>query len=159
MTTRSPIRYSAATGGFYHLDLHGIDRIPADAVPVSAKRHAALLEAHAGGSAIVADAAGRPRLATPAATIEQRRAAAVAAVRREARRRILAIASIERQSNDNAALALAAITGAPAASGALHRRQSIDLLRAAAASAIATLAGLDREGIETFQPAWPEEPK
>lgn len=46
--------YSKSTGGFYDAAIHG-DNIPADAVEITAERHAALMQAQAAGKQIVAN--------------------------------------------------------------------------------------------------------
>lgn len=53
--------YSATTGGFYALEIHG-SRMPADVVEISKEQHAELLAAQAIGKAIAGDGEGRPRL-------------------------------------------------------------------------------------------------
>lgn len=154
--------YSPSTGGFYDEAIHG-DAIPADAVKITAKRHAALLAAQAEGATIVAGAKG------PVAKVERMTAADWRAKRaRElkaaARRRILAIATLEQQSNDNAELALAAlqmnaeggcrIDFAPA----LERRRKIDELRACCNQLERGLAVLSIEQLQNFDAGacrWP----
>ncbi len=128
------IRWSASTGAFYRPSIHGA-AIPADAVAITDSRHAMLLEGQAAGRAIVAGMVGRPGLA-PArrVCVGELRTAAIDAVKSEAARRILAIATLERQSNDNALIALAALD--PAAdreqlASALDRRRRIDAIRTA----------------------------
>jgi len=145
------IRYSAATGGFYHTDLHA--EIPADAVTVSARRHAALIDAQAAGGRIVADSRGRPIVATDRVTIDQARSAAAAAIRRETRRRILAIASLERQSNDTAAIALAALGGGGDTAEAIARREAIEAVRARGRASRAELDTMTAAKLAAFDPA------
>jgi hypothetical protein len=112
--TMSHIYYSAARGGFYHADNHR--ELPEDAVRISRLRHRQLLEAQAQGRQIVANDAGRPVLAPIAPpSLEQLRAQATAAVNREAARRIKAVATIERQTNDSALIAQAALAHATGA--------------------------------------------
>jgi hypothetical protein len=112
--TMSHIYYSAARGGFFHADNHAT--LPDDAVRISRLRHRQLLEAQAQGRQIVANEAGRPVLAPIAPpSLEQMRAPATAAVNREAARRIKAVATIERQTNDNAVIAQAALAAATGA--------------------------------------------
>lgn len=53
--------YSAQTGGFYSVEIHG-ENIPDDAVEISDTEHAALIEGQSQGKCIVADANGRPTL-------------------------------------------------------------------------------------------------
>jgi hypothetical protein len=147
MTT---IRYSAATGGFYDTRLHAA--IPDDAVTITAASHARLMRAQGAGLRIVARGV-RPSIARPTtAPIEQLRDRARAAVRETARAQIYAIASLEQQSNDNAALAVAAIAGALSdqAAAALDRRVRIDAIRARANGAQADIATLDRDALDAF---------
>ena len=56
--------YSKTTGGFYATEIHG-DNIPADAVEITAKEHAALLEGQSQGKIIAADKNGNPILKDP----------------------------------------------------------------------------------------------
>src|SRR4028119_2486348 len=98
--------FDPATCGFL---IEGMHQIPADAVAISSGRHRQLLDGQAEGARIVAGAGGRPKLRWPSTAIEVRRAGAIGAVRHEARRRILEIASMHVQANDNAAIAQAAL--------------------------------------------------
>lgn len=59
------VLYSAETGGFYLLSVHGPAGIPADAVAITHAQHAALLDAQATGQVIVAGPDGYPRAAPP----------------------------------------------------------------------------------------------
>jgi len=134
--------WSPSTGGFYHAEIHG-SGMPEDAVAISAKRHAQLLAGQSAGRAIVADANGKPSL-TPAVrtTVATLRSYAGMDIRTEARRRILAVASIERQSNDNAVFALRALAldAAGTFDAAWSRRQRIDAIRAASNALEAKIA-------------------
>lgn len=56
--------YSAQTGGFYDLAIHG-DNIPANAVEITCEQHTALLEGQSQGKIIAADAKGFPVLQDP----------------------------------------------------------------------------------------------
>ncbi|MBX9816255.1 MAG: hypothetical protein A4S12_07020 [Proteobacteria bacterium SG_bin5] len=145
------IHWSASRAGFLH---GGIHDLPDDAVPVSDKRHRALLAGNARGGRIVSDARGRPRLEMPASRIEAIRAAKTRAIKAEARRRILAIAPLHRQANDNAALAAAALVGHlnELANAALDRRARIDAIRARSNEIEALLADLERPALEAFNP-------
>lgn len=58
--------YSASTGGFYDIEIHGTN-IPSDAVEITDDEHAALLTGQAEGKLISADASGHPVLTTPPA--------------------------------------------------------------------------------------------
>jgi hypothetical protein len=104
--TMARIYYSAARGGFFHEAIH--TALPEDAVRIPALHHARAGRAEQGRQ-IVADARGRcsPRFGCPA--IEELRAQANRALAAEAERRILALASLARQSNDNALIAQAAL--------------------------------------------------
>lgn len=55
--------YSATLKGFLK---KGIHTLPADAVPVTAKRHAQLMDAQTAGGEIVADEGGKPIIRRPA---------------------------------------------------------------------------------------------
>lgn len=68
------LHYAKSTGGFYDSAMGG--RIPADAVPLAASEHAALLAAQARGEVITADAQGRPQVLRPAACVPMTRLAA-----------------------------------------------------------------------------------
>lgn len=64
------MKYSATTGGFYDLAIHGKNGIPADAVDVPDADYAALLTAQAQGKRIQADPTGYPvAVNPPAATV------------------------------------------------------------------------------------------
>ena len=147
------ILWSPSTGHFYHTDIHGADA-PDDGVAVTVKRHAKLVDGRNHGQTIKPDACGKPHLVatSPAApTVED----VVAAIKREARRRILAIASIERQSNDNAAIALGD-KGPP-----LDRRLKIDAVRVASNIAEEAVAKLSAAALAKFNPSaealWPQD--
>lgn len=92
------IKYSASARGFFDTSLHA--SIPGDAVPVAQKRYAALLKGQAEGHQIVPDVRGRPQLRSLApATHASARAACVAAIKREAARRINECMPLWRQIN------------------------------------------------------------
>lgn len=162
----SAILYAASTGGFYDTRIH--TAIPGDAVAISAASFARLMRAQASGGVIVARR-GRPAIERPAPSgparygIAQLRARAIAAIDAAARSRILAIASLARQSNDNAALAIAAIVGtlSEEAAAALDRRTRIEAIRKAAAAARTTIASADRATLDMFSAEapglWPVE--
>jgi hypothetical protein len=149
--------WSPSTGGFYTTDIHG-DAVPADAVKISAGRHLALLEAHNAGADIVAGPRG-PVAVMPKAERSASLATAIRRVKREARRRCLEVASIERQSNDNAALVLAA-AGDPEFEGAVERRRQINAIRAASNAIESDLNDLADDALVEFDPAnserWPQ---
>jgi len=128
--------FSPSTRGFYSAAVHG-DNMPADVVQISQARHRQLVEAQAAGATIAIGHAGRPVIHRAPDTLAGRRRAAVQAVKREARRRILVVAPAWRQTNDNSLLALAAfqlsatMTSNVDTTGPLARRRAIDALRAA----------------------------
>ncbi|WP_168554002.1 hypothetical protein [Novosphingobium sp. SG720] len=151
----SHIYYSAARGGFFHAANH--QQLPDDAVRVSRLRHRHLMEAQAQGRQIVANDKGRPVLAPVVPpSLEQLRTQASAAVNLEAARRIKAVATIERQTNDNALIAqaaLAAATGAAPPAGlaeALARRAAIDAIRAASNRIAALIAQMPAVNLTDF---------
>lgn len=154
--------WSPSTGHFYHAGLlisHG-DAVPADAIPITDRRHRELLEGQGQGRTIRAGRSGKPELTpAPRATRELLLERAIADIKIEARRRILAIASLERQSNDNALMATA--TGyAGELAAAQSRRARIDALRAASNLAEATIADWASAALTAFDAAaatwWPE---
>jgi hypothetical protein len=77
--------YSASAGGFYSRDICG-DKIPADAVQITAELHAELMEGQASGKRIVADASGHPILQDPPPPTAAEIAASVTAARAAAYR-------------------------------------------------------------------------
>jgi len=155
--------YSPSTCGFYTPDIHG-DAIPDDAVKISARRHLALLEGQGAGGEIVAGPRG-PIVRMPTSSRAELLERAVRRAKREARRRILAIASLELQVNDTAAIATAAleITLHGAASidfvPALDRRRTIDAVRAAYDELELELEALGTAELQAFvaadHPRWP----
>lgn len=158
---------SGGRGGFYDSAIHG-DAMPVDAVHVTARRHRELIEAQAAGRTIGGDAKGKPMI-RPARKLplDELRARAVARVKGEARRRILAIASLERQTNDNAILAIAALDaggGIPMSADTIdarHRRLRIDAVRAASNAVEATIARMPTANLTSFDAAadrlWPSQ--
>ncbi len=149
------IYYSAARGGFFNTDSH--NELPDDAVRISALRHAELLAAQATGRKIVPGDKGKPVLAPAKAPgVERLRAWATEDLSAEATRRIEAVASRARQSNDNALIAqaaLAAATGAAAPDGldeAMARRATIDAIRAAFHRAAAIVARMPAANLTDF---------
>ena len=135
------IRWSPSTGHFYHDAIH--TDLPDDSVAVGAKRHAELVAGRNHGRPIIMGAHGKPVFGPPAATVASLDNV-VAAIKREARRRILSIASIEKQTNDNAALALGD-RGSP-----LDRRRRIDSIRAASDAAEEKAASLSAAALSKF---------
>jgi hypothetical protein len=152
------LHYSAAHNSFFDSGIHA--ELPDDAVPITAARHGELMAGQAEGKCIVADSKGRPRLARrPALPLEQQRAAALRRVRAEARRRILSVASLERQANDNAAIAMQALQIAQAGAStidttaALDRRARIDAIRAASNALEAAIATMNAGELTALDPA------
>ncbi len=151
--------FSPSSGGFYD---PAINRdIPADAVQISRERHGELIAARAKGKVIAADRKGRPIIREPRIGADQLRARAVASVKVEARRRILAVASLERQANDAAAIAIEAFAGAGTdLQGALDRRYRIDAIRAASNAIEEQIARVPAANLVAFNPSthpdWPE---
>ncbi|HEV7287721.1 hypothetical protein [Sphingomonas sp.] len=151
--------FSPSTGGFYD---PAINRdIPADAVRISRERHGELIAARAAGKIIAPDRAGRPVAREPRIGIDQLRTRAVASVKGEARRRILAVASLEQQANDNATIAIEAFAGVGAdMEGALDRRARIDAIRTASNAIEAQIARMPAANLTAFDPSlhplWPE---
>lgn len=151
MSRASRLYFSASAGGFYDEAVHGA-AIPDDAVPVTRARHAELIAAQAKGAAIVAGEGGRPHVARAPATIAHRRATAIASAKREAQRRILAVAPLWRQANDNAAIALEALDGAGRdVDAALDRRHRIDALRDCSDTLEAAIAAMDAAALDALQ--------
>lgn len=56
--------YSKTTNSFYDKEIHG-DKIPDDAVEITAEEHAALMQGQTQGKVITFDEDGRPMLAEP----------------------------------------------------------------------------------------------
>ncbi|MFA6607620.1 MAG: hypothetical protein WCS75_11535, partial [Sphingomonas sp.] len=86
----------------------------------------------------------------------------IAAIKAQARRRILAIASLERQANDAAAIAthlLSAGTDATELQAALDRRRRIDAIRAASNALEAMISTWSLAALATFDASadahWP----
>lgn len=117
------VLFAASTGRFYAAALTYPDGVPPDAVKVSPERHAALLFGQVEGKQIVADARGRPQLASPVITRDQ----LTRAIKREAAARILAVSPDWRQANDLRAVLASGEIG-PAAE---ERFARIDAVRAA----------------------------
>lgn len=57
--------FAKSTNGFYSISIHAPEQIPTDAVEISDKDYALLLEGQASGKQIAADEKGRPFLQTP----------------------------------------------------------------------------------------------
>lgn len=56
--------YSKQTNGFYDREIHG-DKIPADAVEITAEEHQAIIDGQSQGKLIQVDASGHPILVDP----------------------------------------------------------------------------------------------
>lgn len=161
--------FSPSSGGFYDPAINPI--VPADAVRISRERFGELIAARAAGKVIAPDRNGRPTIRVPRIGTDQLRAAAVVAVKAEARRRILAVASIERQTNDNAVFADWAILGqadvprslalTEAYFDARARRHRIDAIREASNAIEAQIARMPAANLTAFDPSshpnWPEQ--
>lgn len=147
--------YSARRAGFFNDAIHR--DLPADAVPITAERHAELLRAQSEGATIKADALGRPvarRVNVPTA---QLRAGTIEAIKAEASRRILAVAPLWRQLNDIRAL--------PLSDGqeriVIEKRLAlIDAIRAASDRIEREATALTAAALRTFDPTtashWPD---
>lgn len=145
------IFYSASARGFYDRATHG-DRIPPDAVRITAARHRKLIDGQAAGAQILPGPDGKPILERPVATLAQFRARMQRLVKREAARRIETISPLWRQFNDirdpspAASWRFAAIDAVRAASDAIE-----DEIAAAKADELAAL-------VITSHRLWPELP-
>ena len=151
--------FSPSTGGFYDPAIHRTR--PADAVRITKARHAELIAARSVGKSIAADAKGRPVIKSVRLSLDQLRDRAVTAIKAEARRRILAVASLERQANDNAEIAIEAFAGAATdLAGALDRRARINAIRTASNAIEAIVARMPASNLAAFDPSshslWPE---
>jgi hypothetical protein len=150
------VRYSPSTRGFYDSEVH--EEIPSDGVALTRTQYEALLAAQAGGKTIVMSGGTPVAAAPPAPTLAQARAVAVARMRAEGARRMLVVAPMWRQSNDNGLIAMAAyqiasedVTTIDIAS-ALQRRGAIDVLRARGDQLEATIAAMTEAQLAAFDP-------
>lgn len=138
--------YSPAAGGFFDPALDYPGGLPADAVEISAAKHAQLLAGQAAGRTIRPGKGGKPVLADRVPTPAQ----LIAQIRREAARRIDAVAPVWRQLNDLR-------TPTPAAAA---RFAAINAIRAASDLIEQDLAATDTTGLRSFpitdHPLWPE---
>lgn len=157
------ISWSPSTGHFYHAEIHG-SAMPEDCVRVTARRHAELLDGQRQGRAILASATGKPTLSPIRKPgVDQLRAFAIADIKAEASRRILAVASLARQANDNAVFALRSLNLASAEEfdAAFARRTTIDALRVASNALENKIATWSALALSTFDAAdaahWPVE--
>ena len=92
------IHYSPARNGFFDERVHAT--LPDDARPVTPEEHARLLDAQSAGKVIMPGNDGEPTARRPAENGEQLRARLIRATKREAARRIEAVAPLWRQLND-----------------------------------------------------------
>jgi hypothetical protein len=126
------IYFSPSVPGFYDTAIHTPEMIPADAIRVTARRHRDMIAGQCAGRTILIGASGKPELSPiRKPTREQLLRAAVGNIKAQASKRILAIASLEQQANDNAAMAMAALAGKATAEAdaARLRRMAIDAIR------------------------------
>lgn len=151
--------YSPSTRGFYREDIHR-KSMPVDAIKITNKQHRELMLAQQQGHHLEATPTG-PVVRYARAEKDDALAAATKRVKAEARRRILRIATLEQQSNDSAALALAALgwgdSTVPAS--ARERRHKIDAVRDASNRIEDALAGYTVSELTAFNAAtaaWPE---
>lgn len=141
--------YYDPAGAFYDSRIHGED-IPAEAVQISAAKHAELMDAQGEGREIYMTRGGNVSHRARSIPIAQRRAAMVTATRREAARRIEAISPVWRQLND---------FRQPSPEGEARFAQ-VDGIRAASAVVEMDIAEMGAAAIEAFDiashPAWPD---
>jgi len=147
------IFFSPSVHAFFTPALHG-EAMPADAVAISGEEHRALIEGQSQGRAIACDDDGRPCLApVPRVTLAQLRARAVARTKREAARRIEAIAPLWQQLNDSRAH--------PQLPEVEARFAAIDAVRAASNAIETKIAGLSAASLAALDianhPLWPSE--
>ena len=149
------ISWSSSTGHFYHTAVHGA-AAPEDAVRITARRHAELLEGQRQGRSIVPGANGKPALSPiRKPSVDQLRDFAVGDIKAEASRRILTVGSIARQTNDNAAIAAFALgltTGTETAGGAQEQEASEALRRRATIDALRTASNALEHRVATWSP-------
>lgn len=140
--------WSPSARGFF---IRGISSaIPEDSMPVSSRRHGALMEANAAGAAIEAcPKTGKPLVRLSVRDSADLRAALIGQIKREARRRIEAISPAWRQLNDMRA----------PGDAATRRFAAIDAIREASQHIEDMLACADHAALETFpvslHPLWP----
>lgn len=141
--------YSAATRGFYDDEVHA--ELPADAVPITAARHAELIAAQETGAEIVPSDRGTPIIHRHKPTAEELRAKLLAETDREANRRILAISPIWQQMND---------MRQPSDAG-MERFVAIDAVRAASNAVERAIAACPAAQLTDFTVSthtlWPED--
>ena len=123
---------------------------PKDAVQISSRRHAQLVAALAQGDAVTLGRNGKPTIIARRPDVAAQRAQLVAAIKREAARRVDQVSPIWRQIND---------ARSPSAEGA-RRFAQIDAIRDASDAIEALLAEVAARALGSFpvsdNPAWPE---
>lgn len=148
------IFFSASTGGFYHSEIN--DAMPSDAIRISRLRHAELMEQQSTGRRIIPGEEGKPMLASIIRqSVDELRACAVRRIKAEASRRILLIASMAQQSNDNALISLAVLDrmgDTAEVRAARTRRQAINAIRARSNALEAMVSRMTRGAVEAFSP-------
>ncbi|ATI81458.1 MerR family transcriptional regulator [Sphingobium yanoikuyae] len=152
------IFYSALAHGFFDDSLCAA--LPDDAVAISPDQHADLLAAQGDGGRIEADADGMPCIRRDTQTLAMRRATFIARTKREAARRIEAVAPLWRQMNDIRAGDAGTATDAEG-QAASARFALIDAIRAASNAIEAQIAGATAKDLKAIDlanhPLWPVE--
>lgn len=122
---------------------------PEGAVAITEARHAALLDAQAGGARIVAGKGGKPQVERSNPDAATRRDELARAIKREAARRIELVAPVWRQLND---------ARSPSPEGA-RRFAQVDAIRAASGEIEAALTSCKAAALDAFpireNPLWP----
>ncbi|ATI79452.1 hypothetical protein [Sphingobium yanoikuyae] len=154
------IFFSPGACAFFTPALHG-DAVPADAVAITADAHRALINGQSQGRTIIADDDGRPCLAPVVQpTLAQLRARAIARTKREAARRIEAVAPLWRQMNDIRDRDADIATNAQAQAATI-RFAAIDAIRAASNAIEADIATATAKTLKAIDlaahPLWPVE--
>jgi len=128
--------------------------VPDDAVPIDAALHASLLAARSDGGTIVMGLDGVPvGVPRPRVPIEQLRASAVDAVKRQASARILGLVPLWRQINDARELPLSSGEDRAAIEA---RFASIDAVRAQSDALERKVARMSARAIAAFDAASPD---
>lgn len=148
MAKPAKILWSPSRAGFYPAAApYPADALPGDLIAVTPKRYAALLDAAAqSGRAIVAGADGAPNLAPPTCQSgDQLRAALHRRIKREAARRINAVAPLWKQVN-------------AMRHGSDPGWDRIDLIRSASDAIEESFAGCEGDAPQNISthPFWPE---
>ncbi|MDG2513205.1 hypothetical protein P7B04_10920 [Sphingobium yanoikuyae] len=141
--------YSAGANAFFDDEVH--QSIPEDAQAITREQHVALLTAQARGAEIRPGRGGAPKACHIRPTAAQARDAAIRRVKREAARRIEAIAPLWRQLNDQR-------DPSPMAE---ERFAAIDAIRTASNAIEAEITPLSAAAAASFDvanhPLWPAE--